>query len=277
MHMLGVAPELRRQGIGSRLYETFFETARVHGRSLVHLITAPFNTGSIAFHEALGFELERVLKDFAGPGEDRLALRQAPDVTEALESRLEALARSRGARFFGIADLAPAREEVRRLGGEEVASFPRAVSTGIALSHEIVDRLPERRRREVAAAYRGHIDEVKEALRQIEAELTATLRGEGHSTLAIPVSERKDARYPDAIFSHKLAAHLAGLGWIGKSCLLVTPEVGPRVRWTTVLTDAPLEPAGELGFRALRQLPEVRRDLPGRSFQRSRLSRRRGA
>jgi epoxyqueuosine reductase QueG len=167
-------------------------------------------------------------------------------VTEALESRLEALARSRGARFFGIADLAPAREEVRRLGGEEVASFPRAVSTGIALSHEIVDRLPERRRREVAAAYRGHIDEVKEALRQIEAELTATLRGEGHSTLAIPVSERKDARYPDAIFSHKLAAHLAGLGWIGKSCLLVTPEVGPRVRWTTVLTDAPLEPAGEL-------------------------------
>lgn len=46
------------------------------------------------------------------------------------------------------------------------------------------------------------------------------------------------------LFSHKLAAHLAGLGWIGKSCLLVTPEVGPRVRWASILTDAPL-PAGE--------------------------------
>ena len=45
-------------------------------------------------------------------------------------------------------------------------------------------------------------------------------------------------------FSHKLAAHLAGLGWIGKSCLLVTLEVGPRVRWASVLTDAPLM-AGE--------------------------------
>jgi epoxyqueuosine reductase QueG len=42
-----------------------------------------------------------------------------------------------------------------------------------------------------------------------------------------------------------MAAHLAGLGWIGKSCLLVTPEFGPRVRWATVLTDAPLRPTGE--------------------------------
>jgi epoxyqueuosine reductase len=47
------------------------------------------------------------------------------------------------------------------------------------------------------------------------------------------------------LFSHKLAAHLAGLGWIGKSCLLVTPEAGPRVRWATLLTDAPLRVTGE--------------------------------
>jgi epoxyqueuosine reductase len=166
-------------------------------------------------------------------------------VTGPLEFRLEALARSYGAGFFGIADLAPAHKEVRRLGGDEVASYPRAVSIGIGLSHEVVDRLPERGEREVAAAYRGHIDEIKEELRQIEAELAGALRRNSHSALVIPVSERKDERYPEAIFSHKLAAHLAGLGWIGKSCLLVTPEVGPRVRWTTVLTDAPLQPSGE--------------------------------
>jgi epoxyqueuosine reductase QueG len=167
-------------------------------------------------------------------------------MTPALGVRLEALAESGGARFFGIADLAPAREEVLRLGGDEVAAFPRAISIGIALSHEIVDQLPDAARRsEVAARYRRHIDEVKESLRLIETELTGLLREEGHSALAIPVSERKDERYLDAIFSHKLAAHLAGLGWIGKSCLLVTPELGPRVRWTTVLTDAPLQPTGE--------------------------------
>jgi epoxyqueuosine reductase QueG len=165
-------------------------------------------------------------------------------VTPPLEARLEALARSQGARFFGIADLAPAREEVLRLGGEEVAAFPRAISVGVALSHRIVDQLPDASIPEVAGRYRRYVDEVKVSLRSLEAALSELLREEGHATLEVPVSERKDDRYPDAIFSHKLAAHLAGLGWIGKSCLLVTPELGPRVRWTSVLTDASLRPTG---------------------------------
>ena len=41
-----------------------------------------------------------------------------------------------------------------------------------------------------------------------------------------------------------MAATRAGLGWVGKSALLVTPEFGPAVRLTTVLTDAPL-PVGQ--------------------------------
>ena len=42
-----------------------------------------------------------------------------------------------------------------------------------------------------------------------------------------------------------MGAHLAGLGWIGKSCMLITPQFGPRVRWATVLTNAPLAATGE--------------------------------
>jgi epoxyqueuosine reductase QueG len=37
-----------------------------------------------------------------------------------------------------------------------------------------------------------------------------------------------------------MIAHIAGLGWIGKSCLLVTPDHGPRVRFISLLTNAPL-------------------------------------
>ncbi len=37
---------------------------------------------------------------------------------------------------------------------------------------------------------------------------------------------------------------MAGLGRIGKSCLLITPEAGPRVHWATVLTDAPMQVTG---------------------------------
>ena len=41
--------------------------------------------------------------------------------------------------------------------------------------------------------------------------------------------------------SHKHAAELAGIGRIGLSGLLITPEFGPRVRLISVITDAALE------------------------------------
>ena len=39
---------------------------------------------------------------------------------------------------------------------------------------------------------------------------------------------------------HKTVATRAGLGWIGKNCLLVTKEFGSAVRLSSLLTDAPL-------------------------------------
>jgi epoxyqueuosine reductase len=46
------------------------------------------------------------------------------------------------------------------------------------------------------------------------------------------------------VFPHKTAATRAGLGWIGKTALFVSPDFGPRVRLATVFTDMAL-PAGE--------------------------------
>ena len=40
---------------------------------------------------------------------------------------------------------------------------------------------------------------------------------------------------------HKTVATRAGLGWIGKNCLLVTSQYGPAVRISSLLTNAPLE------------------------------------
>jgi epoxyqueuosine reductase QueG len=61
-------------------------------------------------------------------------------------------------------------------------------------------------------------------------------------------AERVDDDAPDGpddppIFPSKTAATRAGLGWIGKTALLVTPEFGPAVRLGTVFTDLRL-PAG---------------------------------
>lgn len=74
IHFVGVSPERRGQGIGSALYERFFEEVRAHGRSVVRCVTSPANEDSLAFHRALGFEVERVAEDYDGPGEDRVVL-----------------------------------------------------------------------------------------------------------------------------------------------------------------------------------------------------------
>ena len=58
--------------------------------------------------------------------------------------------------------------------------------------------------------------------------------------MPLPAAERIDNERVCATMPHKAVAYLSGFGWIGKNCLLITPDNGPRVRWTTVLTDAPL-------------------------------------
>jgi ribosomal protein S18 acetylase RimI-like enzyme len=74
VHFVGVAPERRGSGLGRELYERFFTTARDHGRTTVRCVTSPANEESVAFHEALGFVVDRVAKDYDGPGEDRVLL-----------------------------------------------------------------------------------------------------------------------------------------------------------------------------------------------------------
>lgn len=162
-----------------------------------------------------------------------------------LERKLRRLARAHLVDYIGIADLTPACEFIVRQGGASLARFPRAVTLGIALPHAIVDELPRRAERSVAVNYRTHAYEyVSRRLDLAASQVSSLLQASGHPSLPIPAAERCDDERICAVFSHKLAARMAGLGWIGKSCLLVTPDNGPRVRWTTVLTPAPLLPTG---------------------------------
>jgi ribosomal protein S18 acetylase RimI-like enzyme len=74
IHFVGVDPAVRGAGVGRALYERFFEEVRSGGRSVVRCVTSPANERSVAFHESLGFEAERVVPDYDGPGEDRVLL-----------------------------------------------------------------------------------------------------------------------------------------------------------------------------------------------------------
>lgn len=54
-HFCGVNPAHRGQGIGRLLYQEFFAIAKARGCTVVHAVTHPSNTASVAFHRKLGF------------------------------------------------------------------------------------------------------------------------------------------------------------------------------------------------------------------------------
>jgi epoxyqueuosine reductase QueG len=163
-----------------------------------------------------------------------------------LQEKMPRLVRRLGGDMYGIADLDLAREAIMEQGGIDADEYPRVVSIGIRLMDSIVDQLPEgRETRTIGVTFQTECYEyVNRRLNDIASRVASTLQNAGYRALPIPASERVDDRRICAMFSHKLGAHLAGLGWIGRSCMLVTPQYGPRVRWVSVLTDAPLPPTG---------------------------------
>jgi GNAT superfamily N-acetyltransferase len=71
VHLVGIHPDFRRQGVGRVLYEQFTERCRELGCERMKAITTTGNEGSLKFHEALGWTAEEV-EDYAGPGRRRV-------------------------------------------------------------------------------------------------------------------------------------------------------------------------------------------------------------
>lgn len=146
-------------------------------------------------------------------------------------SELRETLRGAGADLVGFGD-------IRCLGGP--AGFSSCVSLAVKLPAETVCGISSGPTREYFRQY--HLLNAKlDAL----AELAAScLCAQGFHALAqttTTVVESAGYRTP---MPHKTCATRAGLGWIGKSALLVTPEYGPAVRLSSVLTDAPFDSSG---------------------------------
>lgn len=82
---------------------------------------------------------------------------------------------------------------------------------------------------------------VNHKLDGITFRLSKEIKNKGYEGTPIPASEMGDETYYRGSFPHKSIARGAGLGWIGKSLLLITEDYGSRVRLGSVLTDMELE------------------------------------
>ena len=121
--------------------------------------------------------------------------------------------------------------------------LPRAISIGMRLQPEAIAGVEHG----PTLAYLMEYRRLNLALGQITESLVAWLHLAGYKAERIrPTIAGKDVDDWSAagVFPHKTAATQAGLGWIGKTALFVSPELGPKLRLATVFTDLEL-PVGE--------------------------------
>lgn len=125
------------------------------------------------------------------------------------------------------------------------ADWPRAISLVLPFSEQDLADVHHGPTPAYYAAYRALNARLNAAARNLEEWINA----QGFQARAFPATvtqeELEATLGPDLIapVQHKTVATRAGLGWIGKSGLLVTPHYGPRVRLASVFTDLPLPTA----------------------------------
>jgi epoxyqueuosine reductase QueG len=136
-----------------------------------------------------------------------------------------------GADIVGFGDLAELPEDAR-------AGLPVGISVAAVYPREVIRGIAELPTREYSEWY----CKLNERLDVIVARGAEILRGMGCQAIAqtrehVGSGENQD----NTTLPHKTVATRAGIGWIGKSALLVTGQYGSAIRLSSVLTDAPLD------------------------------------
>jgi len=134
-----------------------------------------------------------------------------------------------GASLVGFADL-------EGLASEKWSLLETGVSIAVQLSNAIIDEI----RNGPTLTYAYHYRTANQLLDSIATKTSNVIQSLGYQALPVPASQRVDTCELRGLISHKMVATRAGLGWIGKSALLITAKYGPRVRLVSVLTDAPI-------------------------------------
>ncbi len=151
--------------------------------------------------------------------------------------KIEALARSCGVPLVGVADLSRVQAYMHQEYGDAWNRYPRAVVFGLPYPREVVNQLAEG----PTHTYLYYYNVLNTKLDELALRCALMLQDEGYEAFPIPASQRMGEQRLTGIFSHRLAAQLAGLGWIGKNSSLIHPLYGPRLRLVSILTNASLQ------------------------------------
>ncbi len=151
------------------------------------------------------------------------------ELTRQIESGLLEL----GADIVGFGDLCELPEDIRE-------GLPVGVSVAVLYPKEVIRGISELPTQE----YREWYDRLNVRLDGIVTRGAELLREKGYR--AVEQTRGRVGRGEDSnntVLPHKTVATRSGIGWIGKCALLVTPKYGSALRFSSILTDAPLTTA----------------------------------
>lgn len=149
---------------------------------------------------------------------------------------LKSFCKSSGADLVSIADLEPIKQGWTVLPQDLLVPYTFAISIAMHVNDDIINAISDGPTPEYAQHYRS----VNASLDKIASQLVQWIVDKGFNAMAIPASHIVDEDNLLGNISHKVVARMAGIGWQGKSLLIISPEYGPRIRLATVLTDMPL-------------------------------------
>jgi len=148
-----------------------------------------------------------------------------------LNSEIKSRLIKEGACLVGFADISELGVEVR-----DKMRF--AVSMAVALDAGIIAGISKGPTKRYYQEYKR----ANEFLSYLCKQTVDILEKHGNNAAAIePTIDELDFETLATKLPHKTIGTLAGLGWVGKSALLITREYGPAIRLASVLTDAELE------------------------------------
>ena len=150
---------------------------------------------------------------------------------------LKAFTLASGPTEFGVSNIEDLRSRFDALPIDQTEGLSYAISIGSSVSSAVLKGCIIGPTRHYLHNYRM----VNWMLDFTAAKLTGIIQSKGYNAMPIPASQIVDWEKQTAHMSHKMTAIRAGLGWIGRNNLLVSPKYGSKIRLATILTDVPLE------------------------------------
>ena len=157
--------------------------------------------------------------------------------SSAFLNELEQTAFSMGAKVFGIADLNKLKEQKPDLLNLLPGYYSRAIVSGIRLQKAVLKDIQTA----PTPLYFHNYRQVNYQLDALALMLADKIQDAGFNALAVAASQIVKKEPMSGHISHKLLGWAAGLGFIGRSNLLVNPKFGAQMRYVSVLTDMPLK------------------------------------